>query len=148
MKNQIKYIAIFLCLAGLTVSVEYTDWQKAAMEGLRMGFDMGQAYQKAIEGTDIAGFNAKVDNYNAWVRTNFGEDTTLLMQKMIAPTDLSKPVLIANNTTSGGIVHAIDGGVDAGAKYTTNDINLLPDSAIKEYQNSPDYMGDAYLGGV
>ena len=144
-----KYIAIFLCLVGLVVAQGYTDWQQGAAEGLKYGFKMGQAYQEAQSGINVTGFNAQVDIYNAWVREHFGEDLNLLMKKLNAPTDLSKPVLIANNTTQGGIVHAIDGSNKAtGASYTTNDINLLPKSAIDAYRKSDDYVGDGYLGGI
>ena len=34
MKNKIVYVSIFLCLAGLAVAAEYTDWQNGAIEGL------------------------------------------------------------------------------------------------------------------
>ena len=154
-----KYIAIFLCLVGLSMAVGYTDWQQGAAEGLKMGFKMGQAYQEALSGINVSGFNAQVDGYNAWVREHFGEDPMMLMQKLNAPVDLSKPVLIANNTTQGGIVHAIDGtGKAKGASYTTNDMNLLPNSVTeKMYKDSqtispdsPNYaktQGD-FLGGV
>jgi hypothetical protein len=121
-----KYIAIILCLAGLAAAVGYNDWQQGAADGLMYGFKMGQAYQNALNGVNITGFNAEVDIYNSWVRANFGEDPYLLMSKMNTPgIDLTKPVLIANNTTVGGINHAIDGGV-SGPSYTTNDVNLLP----------------------
>ena len=150
-----KYIAIFLCLVGLTMAAGYTDWQQGAADGLNIGFKMGQAYEQALKGINVTGFNAQVDGYNAWVREHFGEDPMLLMQKLNAPVDLSKPILIANNTTQGGIVHAIDGMNKAnGASYTTNDINLLPSGAIDNYQKADvdstgkRITGDGYLGGV
>ncbi len=108
-----------------------------------MGFKMGQAY--ANSGTDVTGFNAQVDIYNAWVREHFGEDPMLLMQKLNAPVDLTKPVLIANNTTQGGIVHSIDGSTAPGASYTTNDMTLLPESALKSLDPKE---GGQYLPGV
>jgi len=125
-----KYIAIILCLAGLAAAVGYNDWQQGAADGLRYGFKMGQAYQNALNGVNITGFNAEVDRYNAWIQANFGDDPYLLMSKMSAPgIDLTKPVLIANNTTGGGMVHAIDGSnIASGPSYTTNDVNLLPKS--------------------
>ncbi len=89
MKNKIVYVSIFLCLAGLAVAAEYTDWQNGAIEGLNKGFMMGQAYQLALDGKNIDDFNAKVDEYNAWVRANFGEDPNMLMPKMTAPVDLA-----------------------------------------------------------
>ena len=146
-----KYIAIFLCLVGLTMAVGYTDWQQGASEALKIGFKMGQAYEQSLKGINVSGYNAQVDSYNAWVREHFGEDPMMLMPKQNAPVDLTKPVLIANNTTGGGMVHAIDGtGKAKGASYTTNDMNLLPDSAIKSYQKSETgkNTGDGYLGGV
>jgi hypothetical protein len=146
-----KYIiAIFLCLVSLAMAQGYTDWQQGAAEGLKIGFKIGQAYDQAKSGIDVAGFNAQVDVYNAWVREHFGEDTMLLMQKLNAPVDLSKPVLIANNSTNNGIVHAIDGSSKYGSNYTTNDLNLLPSGAIARYQASETgkITGDGYLGGV
>ena len=143
-----KYIVIFLCLVSLAMAAGYTDWQQGASEGLKMGFKMGQAYEQAQNGINVAGFNALVDEYNAWIREHFGEEPTMLMQKLNAPIDLSKPVLVANNTTSKGIVHQIDGMNKAsGASYTTNDMNLLPASVTNSSKFKADGGGD-YLGGV
>ena len=143
MKNKIVYISIFLCLAGLAVAAEYTDWQNGAIDGFKKGFEMGQAYQLALDGKNIDGFNAKVDEYNAWVRANFGEDPNMLMPKMTAPVDLSKPVLITNTTTSSkGIVHEIDGS-SGNKTFSTNDMNLLSDAALSKLSE-----GGEYLGGV
>lgn len=145
-----KYIAIFLCLVGLAMAAGYTDWQQGAAEGLNIGFKMGQAYEQAQSGINVTGFNAQVDVYNAWVREHFGEDPMLLMQKLNAPIDLSKPVLIANNTTQGGIVHAIDGmGKAKGASYTTNDVNTLPKGVTTIDGTNPlNSSNSAWLGGV
>lgn len=149
-----KFIAIFLCLVGLVMAQGYNDWQQGATEGLKLGFKMGQAYEQAQKGINIDGFNAQVDTYNAWVREHFGEDPMLLMQKMTGPVDLQKPVLLANNTTSKGIVHQIDGNALPEGTYTTNDMNLLPDSAISAIQKDPDdpdnpaKQGGAWLGGI
>lgn len=145
MKSKMVYISIFLCLAGLAVAAEYTDWQNGAAEGFKKGFEMGQAYQLALDGKDINAFNAKVEEYNAWVRANFGEDTNMLMQKMDAPVDLSKPVITNNTTSSKGIVHEIDGSTGE-KKITTNDMNLLSDAALKQLQNEG--KGGEFLGGI
>lgn len=152
MKNSMKLIAVFLCIAGLAMAVEYTDWQKGAIEGIRMGFGMGQSYQLALEGNDINGYNARVDNYNAWVRANFGEDATLLMQKMANntvgtpasanATNALKPTLVTSDTGwTGGIVHELDG---SWGKYTTGDMNTLPD----DYLTHPETKPGNYLPGV
>ena len=145
-----KYIAIFLCLVGLGLAVGYTDWQQGAAEGLKIGFKMGQAYEQAQKGINVTGFNAQVDVYNAWVGEHFGEDPMLLMQKLNnAPVDLSKPVLIANTTTQGGIVHEIDGMNKAsGASYTTNDVNILPKGVQSSSAGDFNSTNTAWLGGV
>ena len=111
---------------------------------------MGQAYQLALDGKNIDDFHAKVDEYNAWVRANFGEDPNMLMPKMTAPVDLSKPVLITNTTASSkGIVHEIDGS-SGNKTFSTNDVNLLPDAAIRQYRNSSEgkILGADYLSGI
>lgn len=139
-----KYIVIFLCLVGLVMAAGCTDWQQGAAEGLKMGFKMGQGYANALYGVNVTGFNSQVDIYNAWVRSNFGEDPNLLMSKMKAPVDLSKPYISANNTTS-GIIHKIDGNRAENKTYTTNDMNLLPDPRnISQIKNE----GGQWLGGV
>jgi hypothetical protein len=152
-----KYIAIFLCIVGLTMAQGYTEQQQSTVNGLRLSYQIGQAYEKYQQGGDATTFNALVDQWNAWVQTNFGQDSNLLMKKVTGPVDLSKPYLLANNTTQGGIVHAIDGSNKAGgSKYTTNDINLLPDGAIAQYRKQQQDavaaglapQGDGYLGGV
>ena len=148
-----KYLAIFtifLCIAGLSMAADYTDQQKAIMQGLKLSYQLGEAHQKYTTGGDVSTFNALIDQWNAWVQTNFGQDPNLLMPKVTGPVDLSKPYLLANNTTQGGIVHSIDGSNKYGSKYTTNDINLLPNGAIEAYQKSETgrVTGDGYLGGV
>ncbi|MEI8002905.1 MAG: hypothetical protein WCG94_01065, partial [Methanothrix sp.] len=134
---------------GLTMAVGYTDWQQGASEALKIGFKMGQAYEQAQKGIDVSGFNTQVDSYNAWIREHFGEDPLMLMQKLNAPVDLNKPVLVTNNTTQGGVVHAIDGMNKAsGSKYTTNDINLLPQNVAEQWRKDNPTAGDGYLSGV
>ena len=147
-----KYIVIILCLISLAAAAEYNDWQRGAADGLMYGFKMGQAYQNALNGVNVTGFNAEVDRYNDWIRQNFGEDPTLMMSKM--PTggiDLTKPVLIANNTTAGGIPHKIDGMSEInGPSYTTNDVNLLPKNVdLRNAKNAdPTLSGSQYLPWV
>jgi hypothetical protein len=152
-----KYIAILLCIVGLTMAADYTDQQQAIINGLRLSYQLGEAHEKYVQGGDVTTFNALIDQWNAWVRAIFGEDPNMIMQKVTGPVDLSKPYLLANNTTQGGIVHSIDGSNKAGgSKYTTNDINLLPNSAIGTYQTVTDVdpttgkriTGDGYLSGV
>ncbi|MDQ1261174.1 MAG: hypothetical protein QG575_355 [Euryarchaeota archaeon] len=147
-----KYIAIFLCIVGLTMAADYTSDQQATLDGLRLSYQIGQAYEKYLQRGDATTFNALVDQWNAWVQTNFGQDANLLMSKVTGPVDLTKPYLLANNTTQGGIVHAIDGtGKAKGASYTTNDVNMLPkgvDPTKAKTANPWQQGGEEYLGGI
>jgi hypothetical protein len=138
-----------ILLVGLAAAAGYNDWQQGALHGLKIGFHLGQSYNDAVNGINVTGFNSEVDKYNAWVRQNFGEDPSLMMQKMTGPIDLSKPYIAANNTTGGGIVHAID-GKQYGPNYLTNDVNLLPENVRMSLQKNKDPMkqGGQWLGGV
>jgi hypothetical protein len=142
-----KHVVLFLCLVsiGVVAAQSYTDWQQGAREGLSLGFKMGQAYEKAQNGLNINEYNTLVDSYNAWVKENFGEDSSMLAQKITTPSDLTKPILMINNSNStGGIVHEMDGGSAKGPTYTTNDMNLLPGD-ISRYNLE---QGGQYLPGV
>ena len=68
---------------GFPSGTGYAPWQNGAIEGLKIGFHMGQMYALANQGQNISGFNAEVDNYNAWVQKNFGNNASLLMPKTI-----------------------------------------------------------------
>ena len=118
------------------------------INGTQLSWKLATAYAAQ----DTATFNALVDQWNAWVYQNFGQDANLLMQKMTGPVDLQKPYILANNTTGGGMVHAIDGNNKAGgASYTTNGANLLPkgfDPTKAKATNPWQQGGEEYLGGV
>jgi hypothetical protein len=140
-------IILVSLLAAVSLTAAYTPEQQTTIDGVRLSFQLGQAYNKAIQGQDIPTFNALVDQWNAWVVKNFGDDTTLLMNKMTEPVNLQKPYIAAeNNTTSKGIAHTID-GVE---RYTTNDVNLMSDAAISKYAASQQgkTTGADFLGGV
>jgi hypothetical protein len=149
MKNVIIALVLLVAIAG--AASQYTEWQQGAMQGLRIGFHMGEMYTQASQGVNVTGFNSEVDKYNGWVMQNFGNDPALMMPKMSDGPILSQPILIVNNTTSGGIVHAIDGSKNmSGPKYLTNDVNLLPENVRTRLQNSNDPMtqGGQWLAGV
>jgi len=139
-------IVLLSLLAVVSLAAAYSPEQQTTIDGLHLSFQLGQAYDKAIQGQDIPAFNALVDQWNAWVVKNFGNDTTLLMNKMAEPIDLQKPYFAADkNTTSKGISHTMD----SVSKYTTNDVNLMPGSAISKYASSEQgATGAEYLGGV
>jgi hypothetical protein len=140
-------LALILCVAlvaGLSLASGYDATQQAMIDGSTLSWKMAVAYTNQ----DVNTFNTLADQWNAWVRQYFGEDANLIMKKMTGPVDLSKPVISSNNT-AGGIVHKIDGNTASSRNYTTNDANLLPDSArynatTKTYS---DNTGN-YLGGV
>jgi hypothetical protein len=141
-------IILISLLAAVSPAVAYAPEQQATVDGLRLSFQLGQAYDRAIQGQDVPAFNALVDQWNAWVVKNLGNDTALLMAKMTVPVNLQKPYIAAgNNTTSKGITHDING---EGAKYTTNDVNLMSDAAIAKYATSEQgrTQGADFLGGV
>ena len=144
MKTIILLVSL---LAAVSLAAAYTPEQQATVDGVHLSFQLGQAYDKAAQGQNVPAFNALVDQWNAWVVKNFGNDTALLQAKMTAPVNLQKPYIAAgNNTTSDSIVHQIGGG----AKYTTNDVNLMSDAAIAKYATSEQgrSQGADFLGGV
>ena len=149
---KLELIIFVSLLAAISLAAAYTPEQQVAIDGARLSYQIGQAYERiSLQGGDVSGFNALVDQWNAWVAKNFGQDANLLMQKMTGPANLQAPYILANNTTTPkGIVHKIDGNIVSGPSYTTNDVNLLPDAARLNYQATAEgrQTGDGYLGGV
>ena len=146
-------VILLSIIAAISLAAAYTPEQQATIDGVRLSYQVGQAYEKYLQKGDASSFNALVDQWNAWVQKNFGQDANLLMQKMTVPMDLQKPYILANNTTQGGMVHAIDGSNNkaTGPSYTTNDVNLLPKGVdpTKAKTTNPWQQGGAeYLGGV
>lgn len=147
---KLHLIVFMSLLAVISLASAYTPEQQTVIEGMQISFQLGEAYLKAMEGADVAGFNALVDQHNAFVIKNFGNDTALLMKRMSGPVNLQTPWVTSNNTTANGITHTVDGSGKYGPQYTTNDINQMSNSAISGYQNSATgkATGDGYLGGV
>lgn len=124
----------------------YDATQQAMINGTTLSWKMATAYAAQ----DIPTFNSLADQWNVWVRQYFGEDPNLLMKKMTGPVDLTKPYLLANNSSS-GIMHKIDGMNQMNTSYTTNDVNLLPkgvDPTKLKAVNPWQQGGAEYLGGV
>jgi hypothetical protein len=146
--SEMKTILILLSLlAAVSLAAAYTPEQQNTVDGLKLSFQVGQAYERATQGQDVPAFNALVDRWNAWVMSNFGNDTSLLMQKMTVPLDLQKPYLAAgNNTPASTLGHQMD----STAQYTSNDVNLMSDAAIAKYAASEQGRreGADFLGGV
>lgn len=124
-------IIFVIALASISAASAYNSTQEAMIQGARLSWDLANAQG------DAAKFNGVADQWNAWVRTWFGEDANLIVAKKPVEMDLTKPILIANNTTAKGIVHSIDGSNAQNASYTTNDMNLLPPNAITSLGDEP-----------
>jgi hypothetical protein len=78
---KIIIIISLILLAGLPLASAYTSEQNAILEGIRLSFQLGAAYQDASQGQDLTKYNNLVDEYNTWIRQNFGEDPNLLISK-------------------------------------------------------------------
>jgi hypothetical protein len=99
-KDIKKFIIFLILLAGLSLASAYTSEQQATLDGMRLSFQLGAAYQGASQGQNLAEFNALVDEYNSWIRQNFGEDPSLLMSKMnIATANSLNPLPIPQYLT-------------------------------------------------
>jgi hypothetical protein len=83
-----------ILLAGLASA--YTPEQQTALDGMNLSFRLGMAYANAIQGQNVTEYNTLVDNYNTWIRQNFGEDASLLRSKMNVT---GMPILIASPTS-------------------------------------------------
>ncbi len=134
--NSVLAIALLITIASAT----YTPTQQAMYDGTQLSWKMAVAYTNQ----DATTYNALVDQWNAWVQTNFGPDPNLLMQKMNAPLDLTKPIVTRNNTTS-GVLHKIDGMSQINKTVRTNDANLLTEAELKANRAANPDMGEGYL---
>jgi len=152
---KIEYaILSALVLASVSCAAAQQQTTDPAFDGFRLCFQLGQEYKRLeLQGGSVDTYNALVDQWNAFVWTNYGENAGLMMQKMgtsNANVNLQKPYALGVNTSNNGIVHSIDGSGKWGPSYTTNDINALSNTAIDQYHNSDTgkIMGDGYLSGV
>jgi uncharacterized protein YxeA len=139
-----KAIMIILVslLAAISLAAAYTPEQQNMINGTQLSWKLATAYAAQ----DSTTFNILADQWNAWVYQNFGQDANLLMAKMNTPLDLTKPIAIRNNTTSGGVVHAIDGMSKAANKtVTTNDANLLTQAELDANRRANPGQGEGFL---
>jgi hypothetical protein len=145
--TRIISILALLSLVAVPALGEMTDYQKGIAEGLEVGFFMNEKYEQATQGINVTGYNAEVQRYNAWIVSIFGSDTRFLMTPMAMGAS-SKPVMVVDSTNAtAGVVHQIDGDSKAkGPGYTTNDMNLLPESALNT-RNIWEKGGE-FLGGI
>ncbi len=89
--KSIIVISLFL-LAGLASA--YTPEQQTILDGMNLSFRLGIAYDRSSQGQNIAEFNALVNEYNAWIRQHFGNDTNLLMSKLNEPPIMTAPTVV------------------------------------------------------
>ena len=75
-----------LCLAIVSFAVVLisvaqvsSDYQQGVLDGLSRGWVMAQRYDQALAG-DADAYNRAVPDYNAWIRSIFGDNQSLLLQ--------------------------------------------------------------------
>jgi alpha-L-arabinofuranosidase len=139
---KLIYIILVSLLAAVSLAAAYTPEQQNMIDGTQLSWKLATAYATK----DTPTFNTLVDQWNAWVAKNFGQDPNMIMAKMTAPLDLTKPTVIRNNTTSGGIVHAIDGMSKANnMTVKTNDANLLTQAELEANRRANPGQGEGFL---
>lgn len=133
-------------LAAVSLAAALTPEEEATADGLRLSFELGAAYEKAVRGENVTAYNSLVDQWNAWVMTNLKNDTTLLREKIVVSVETLEPYIVENNNTSEKIVHEID----SKKTYSTNDLSSLPDSVRDAYAQTEEgkVKINDYLGGV
>ena len=95
MKGMILPICLFL-LAGLGCG--FSSEQQIMLDGMNLSYELGMAYDKALQGQNVAEYNALVDEYNAFILLHFGENTSLTKSKLDDSAIRGTPTLLGSNT--------------------------------------------------
>lgn len=95
MKGMILPICLLL-LAGLACGM--SSEQQVMLDGMNLSYELGMAYDKAIQGQNVAEYNALVDEYNAFILLHFGENTSLTKAKLDESAIRGTPTLLGSNT--------------------------------------------------
>ena len=95
MKGMILSICLIL-MAGLGSG--FTSEQQIMLDGMNLSYELGMAYEKALQGQNVAEYNALADEYNAFVKLNFGENTSLTKAKLDESAIRSTPTLLGSDT--------------------------------------------------
>jgi len=95
MKGMILSICLIL-MAGLGSG--FTSEQQIMLDGMNLSYELGMAYEKALQGQNVAEYNALVDEYNAFIKLNFGENTSLTKAKLDESAIRSTPTLLGSDT--------------------------------------------------
>lgn len=154
------FVLIWLLMLGNIGMSQEENATEAYMMGIYDGYALGTSF---IVGQSSPEYAARYDGFvvslNAWMdRVGYAGDRWASHTKT-APAfelppifrDTQKPLLEVNDTLAkGGIVHEIDGmSKMSGPTYTTNDLNLLPDSArYNASTGTYSDMGGQWLAGI
>ena len=95
MKGMILSICLVL-MAGLCSG--FTSEQQIMLDGMNLSYELGMAYEKALRGQNVAEYNALLDEYNAFIKLNFGENTSLTKAKLDESAIRSTPTLLGSDT--------------------------------------------------
>ena len=95
MKGMILSICLVL-LAGLGCGL--SSEQQIMLDGMNLSYELGMAYDKTLQGQNVAEYNALVDEYNAFILLNFGENTSLTKSKLDESAIRGTPTLLGSNT--------------------------------------------------
>lgn len=95
MKGMILSICLVL-MAGLASG--FTTEQQIMLDGMNLSYELGMAYEKALQGQNVAEYNALVEEYNALIKLHFGENTSLTKAKLDESAIRSTPTLLGSDT--------------------------------------------------
>lgn len=80
MRRAMLCLAIAIYAAVLiSAAPASSDYQQGVLDGLSRGWFMAQRYDQALAG-DADAYNRAVPDYNAWIRSIFGDNQSLLLQ--------------------------------------------------------------------
>ena len=95
MKGMILSICLVL-KAGLGSG--FTSEQQIMLDGMNLSYELGMSYEKALQGQNVAEYNALVEEYNALIKLHFGENTSLTKAKLDESAIRSTPTLLGSDT--------------------------------------------------
>ena len=76
----------------------FTSEQQIMLDGMNLSYELGMAYEKALQGQNVAEYNALVEEYNALIKLHFGENTSLTKAKLDESAIRSTPTLLGSDT--------------------------------------------------
>ncbi len=131
---------LLVVVAAASVAQAYDDQQKTdILTGLRLSFELGQAYQEARQGINITQFNALVDQFNGWIQQNIGTDPSLMMSKM---EETQQPATGSPSTESPAMQGDLGsfGGVPNSRIVQVSDADLANMQALRADQMIQDFL--------